>query len=78
MPRKKAKERKCAKTGQPRPTATNGEATKHRDASNIGTPYDDVFKTMALYVARLLLPVLNELFGTRYTGEERVEHRNSV
>ena len=63
-----------ARAGEERVIAQKAEA--HEASANVGTPYDDVFKTMALYVARLLLPVLNELFGTRYTGEERLEHRN--
>ena len=37
-----------------------------------GTPYDDVFKTMLIYCPRLLLFLLNELFGESYVGDEDV------
>ena len=65
-----------ARAGEERVIEQKAAAPDLEASANVGTPYDDVFKTMALYVARLLLPVLNELFGTRYTGEERLEHRN--
>ena len=37
------------------------------------TPYDDVFRTMLNDCSSLILPVLNEIFGEHYTGEERIE-----
>ena len=78
MPRKKGNGRKPkSKPKQPRSTAAKGTKTKRKKTSKIGTPYDDVFKTMAIYIMRLLLPVLNKLFGTHYTGEEKVEPRNN-
>ena len=42
------------------------------DPRSSGTPYDDVFKTMLIYCPRLLLFLLNELFGESYTGDEEV------
>ena len=74
MPRKASRR---AKSEQPRPNTANGEATTREEAGNIGTPYDDVFKTMAVYLASLFLPVLNKLFGAHYTGKEKVQHRNN-
>ena len=32
------------------------------------TPYDDVFRTLLNDCSRLILPVLNEIFGENYTG----------
>ncbi len=36
------------------------------------TPYDDVFRTLLNDCTNLILPVINELFGEHYTGEERI------
>ena len=36
------------------------------------TPYDDVFRTLLNVCTNLILPVINELFGEHYTGEERI------
>ncbi len=41
-------------------TNTEAEQPKHH------TLYDDVFKTMCTYMLPLLIPVVNELFGTNY------------
>ena len=38
--------------------------------------YDDAFKTMEMEGDELVLPLLNEMFGERYTGKETV-HRNA-
>ena len=40
---------------------------------NINTPYDDVFRTLTVDCSRLLIPVLNEVFGKNYTGNEIIE-----
>ena len=37
-----------------------------------GTPYDDAFKTLLVDCPRLLIPVVNEVFGKSYTGREQV------
>ena len=37
-----------------------------------GTPYDDAFKTLLVDCPRLLIPVVNEVFGKSYTGSEQV------
>lgn len=36
------------------------------------TPYDDVFRTLLNDCSSLILPVINELFGERYTGKEKI------
>ena len=36
------------------------------------TPYDDVFRTMMNDCIRLLIPVINEVFGKHYSGNERI------
>ena len=37
------------------------------------TPYDDVFRTMLNDCSKLILQVINEMFGEHYTGEERIK-----
>ncbi|MCD7862704.1 MAG: hypothetical protein LUG61_04120 [Lachnospiraceae bacterium] len=36
------------------------------------TPYDDVFRTLTNDCSSLLIPVINEVFGENYTGNEQV------
>ena len=49
------------------------EKTDTVENSNIvGTPYDDAFRTMMNDCIRLLIPVLNEVFGKNYTGKEKI------
>ena len=36
------------------------------------TPYDDVFRTLLNDCGSLILPVINEMFGEHYTGEEKI------
>ena len=31
------------------------------------TPYDDAFKTLLVDCTRLIIPVINEIFGEKYT-----------
>jgi hypothetical protein len=38
----------------------------------INTPYDDVFRTLLNDCTSLIIPVVNELFGEHYTGDESV------
>ena len=40
--------------------------------STSSTPYDDVFRTLYTKARQLVLPVFNELFGTKYLGDEKV------
>ena len=51
----------------------NTEKTDTVENSNIvPTPYDDAFRTMMNDCVRLLIPVLNEVFGKDYTGKEKI------
>ena len=49
---------------------------------NIGTPYDDVFRTLIQDCPQLLIPFINEMFletgylEEPYTGDEKVVHYN--
>ena len=36
------------------------------------TPYDDVFKTLLNDCTKLIIPVINEIFGEHYTGNEPI------
>ena len=46
---------------------------KHsEDGSHSGTPYDDVFRTMMNDCLRLVIPVINEIFGKGYSGSETI------
>ena len=37
-----------------------------------GTPYDDAYRTMIVDCIRLVIPVVNEVFGKHYSGDEEV------
>ncbi|MBR6770246.1 MAG: hypothetical protein IKM28_03245 [Lachnospiraceae bacterium] len=39
---------------------------------NINTPYDDVFRTLLMDCRQLIIPIINEIFGTNYSGKETV------
>jgi len=39
---------------------------------NCNTPYDDVFRTMLIDCKGLIIPVVNEIFGGHYTGNEKI------
>ena len=43
----------------------------------INTPYDDAFRTLLQDCPELVIPLINELFGTDYTGQEAVLSRKS-
>ena len=38
----------------------------------VGTPYDDVFRTMVNDCSQLMLPMINEMFGEHYVGTEEI------
>ena len=42
---------------------------------NTPTPYDDAFRTMMNDCVRLLIPVINEVFGKHYSGNEKIIFR---
>ncbi len=37
-----------------------------------GTPYDDVFRTLINDCSSLLIPLINEVFGEKFTGNEEI------
>ena len=39
----------------------------------INTPYDDVFRTLLNDCKQLIFPVLNEIFGENYSGNEDIK-----
>lgn len=36
------------------------------------TPYDDVFRTLLNDCSSLIIPIINEVFGEHYTGQEKI------
>ena len=42
------------------------------ETKRIGTPYDDVFRTLLNDCSSLIIPVINEVFGECYSGKEQV------
>ena len=50
--------------------STNNDFNK-----NTPTPYDDAFRTMMNDCVRLLIPIINEVFGKNYSGNERIIFR---
>ena len=42
---------------------------------NTPTPYDDAFRTMMNDCVKLLIPVINEVFGKNYSGNETIVFR---
>ncbi|MCD8067969.1 MAG: helix-turn-helix domain-containing protein, partial [Lachnospiraceae bacterium] len=38
-----------------------------------GTPYDDVFRTLLNDCTPMILPIINEMFGTAFTGDETID-----
>lgn len=40
--------------------------------NNYGTPFDDVFRTLLEKCSKLIIPVINEIFGTDYSMNEEV------
>jgi len=43
-----------------------------KDTKTTNTPYDDVFRTLLNDCSTLILPLLNEVFGEHYSGEETI------
>ncbi len=42
------------------------------DTKIVNTPYDDVFRTLLNDCSSLIIPMINEMFGESYSGEEKV------
>jgi hypothetical protein len=36
------------------------------------TPYDDVFRTLLNDCSSLIIPMINEIFGEHYSGQEKI------
>jgi len=49
------------------------EKTKTKKQAVTNTPYDDVYRTMLNDCRSLLIPVINEVFGEDFTGDEKVD-----
>ena len=49
-----------------------GERRGTMEKINTGTPYDDVFRTLMNDCTELIIPVVNEVFGEYYSGEEQI------
>lgn len=45
---------------------------KEDNMNLVNTPYDDVFRTMLNDCSSLIIPLINEVFGERYTGKEEI------
>ena len=50
----------------------NAKENGNNTSKAVSTPYDDVFRTLLNDCRNLILPVLNEVFGEEYTGEEEI------
>ena len=44
----------------------------------VSTPYDDVFRTLLNDCRELVIPVINELFWTKYSGNEKIVFSQDV
>ena len=36
------------------------------------TPYDDVFRTLLNDCSQLIIPIINEVFGEHFSGDEKI------
>lgn len=43
------------------------------NTANVNTPYDDAFRTILTECKELIIPVVNEIFGTKFTGKEPIK-----
>lgn len=43
-----------------------------KSTTSSNTPYDDVFRTMLNDCSSLIIPVINEVFGENYRGDEEI------
>jgi len=48
------------------------ESPKMGETAITNTPYDDVFRTLLNDCSRLIIPVINEVFGEDYSGREKI------
>lgn len=50
-----------------------GEHKIIMDSVNVSTPYDDVFKTLLNDCTEFVIPLVNEVFGEDYVGNEPIQ-----
>ena len=53
-------------------TYPEGSGVLMGDVKIKSTPYDDVFRTLLNDCSRLIIPVINEVFGEHYSGDEKI------
>jgi hypothetical protein len=50
---------------------------EHKELKGINTPYDDAFRTMLQECKTLIIPVVNEIFGTDYNETVKIDFENN-
>ena len=50
-----------------------GLGKEHKELKGINTPYDDAFRTMLQECKTLIIPVVNEIFGTDYNETVKID-----
>ena len=52
---------------------TRTSVTDNRVTEIMGsTPFDDVYRTLTTKITRLVIPLINEMFGTTYSEDEPI------
>ena len=54
------------------PAVPQVQYNKRKEECMDNTPYDDVFRTLLTDCTELMIPVVNEIFHTHYTGKETI------
>ena len=55
------------------PGETDGIGSTPRETDGIGsTPFDDVYRTLTTKITKLVIPLINEMFGTTYAEDEPI------
>ena len=54
------------------PAVPQVQYNKRKEECMDNTPYDDVFRTLLTDCTELMIPVVNEIFHTKYTGKETI------
>ena len=54
-------------------TSSKTAAGSFENATAVGTPYDNAYRTLIDKCPQLIIPLINEIFGEHYTGKERIE-----
>ena len=50
-----------------------GLGKEHKELKGINTPYDDAFRTMLQECKKLIIPIVNEIFGTDYNETVKID-----